>query len=735
MNNQKLMLFLSFLIMLSLGSTAQQSKKITMDDLMKDYTFSSKSVYGLRSMNDGVHYTTLEDKGTKIVKYSYASGEKVANLLKTSKLTDSDLKYIGDYEFSADESSVLLMTNKERIYRHSFLANYYIYKFRTKELKALSPKGKQRLASFSPDGKYIAFVRENNIYIHNIAFGTERQITKDGEYNHIQNGTPDWVYEEEFAFSKGFEWSPDSKSIAYMRFDESKVPMFNMTKFEGLYPQVKNNALYPENYVYKYPKAGETNSVVEVHVYNLSDKTTQKMDVGAEKDQYIPRIRWTADAKVLSIFRFNRHQNKFEILLANSKTGKSNVMFKEENKYFVSSDYLDDIAFLDDNQHFIYLSERDGYNHIYLFDMSGRIKNQVTKGNWDVTKYLGYDAKKKVFYYESAEVSPLERNIFSIKENGSKKKNLTPKKGTNRVVFSKGFKYYINYFSSTTQPNFVSLYNAKGKQIRVLEDNKDLVAKLKQYNYNTREFIKLPAADGKTSLNAYIIKPFNFDENKKYPVLMTQYSGPNSQQVKNAWSFDWYNYLAQEGYIVVCVDGRGTAARGEEFRKCTYMKLGKLESDDQISAAKALGEKPYVNADKIAIWGWSYGGFMSSLCLEKANDVFAAAIAVAPVTSWRYYNTIYTERYMRTPQENPSGYDDNSPIQHVDKLKGSLLLCHGTSDDNVHIQNVYEFAERLVQADKQFEMQIYTNRNHSIYGGNTRLHLYKRFNKFLKDNL
>lgn len=722
--------------MFSLSSIAQKSiKKISMNDLMRDYTFSSKSVYGLRSMNDGVHYTTLEARGTKIVKYSYATGVKVKTLFDVADLNNPNMKYIGDYEFSADESSVLLMTNKKRIYRHSFNADYFVFKFKNKELKALSEKGTQRLATFSPDGKKIAFVRDNNIFIHNIAFGTEKQITSDGKYNHIQNGTPDWVYEEEFAFSKGFQWSPDSKAIAFMRFDESKVPMFNMTKFEGLYPQVKDNALYPENYAYKYPKAGETNSVVEVLVYNLADASTQKMDVGSVKDQYIPRIRWTADAKILSIFRFNRHQNVFEILLANSKTGKSNVMFKEENKYFVSSDYLDDISFLDDNKSFIYLSERDGYNHIYLFDMNGNVKSQVTSGNWDVTRYLGYDVKKKTFYYESAELSPLERNIFSIKANGSRKKNLTPKKGTNRVAFSKGFKYYINYFSSTTQPNFVSLYNAKAKEIRVLEDNHELVAKLGDYKYNTREFISLPAADGKTSLNAYIIKPFNFDENKKYPVLMTQYSGPNSQQVKNAWSFDWYNYLAQEGYIVICVDSRGTAARGEEFRKCTYMKLGKLESDDQISAAKALGKKSFVDSNRIAIWGWSYGGFMSSLCIEKANDVFSTAIAVAPVTSWRYYNTIYTERYMRTPQENPSGYDDNSPIQHVEKLKGNLLLCHGTADDNVHVQNTYEFAERLVQADKQFQMQIYNNRNHSIYGGNTRLHLYKRFNKFLQDNL
>jgi len=728
---------LSILLYFNFPSFSQvEIKKITMDDLMLTGTFSQKSVYGLKSMNDGIHYTTLEEDGTKIVKYNFATGKVVDTLLNLKDMKDVEIKSINEYEFNADESRILLMTNPERIYRRSFTADYYIFSFKNKELVSLSENGRQRLATFSPDGNRIAFVRDNNLFIHNVLFGSEIRITKDGEWNKIQNGTPDWVYEEEFEFNKAFAWSPDSKFLAYMKFDEGDVKMFNMNKFEGMNPQMEKNVLYPENYAYKYPKAGEKNSIVEVFVYNIEDRITKKMDVGEETDQYIPRIKWTQNPKVLSIYRLNRHQNKLELLLANAKTGSSDVMYTQENKYYVEEGNFDYLTYLKDGKHFIYLDEKDGFNHLYLYDMTtGGAVQQITNGDWDVTGFLGFDEEKQVCYYQSAEVSPLDRNVYSVKLNGTGKKLLTPEKGTNSTVFSNGFKYYINYFSSVTQPNIVSLYNSKGKMIRVLEDNSELIEKLKNYEYRAKEFTMVPAADGLTMLNAWMIKPFDFDPSKKYPVVVTQYSGPNSQSVTNSWSFDWYQYLAQEGYLVVCVDPRGTGARGQIFRKCTYMQLGRLESDDHISAARYLADESYVDGNRIAIWGWSYGGFMSSLCLEKGSDVFRAAIAVAPVTNWRYYDSVYTERFMRTPQENPKGYDENSPINHVDKLKGALLLCHGTADDNVHVQNSYELSERLVQADKQFEMQVYTNRNHSIYGGKTRLHLYKRFNKFLRDNL
>ncbi len=736
MKKLNLNLFLTLMFCFSLISSAQQNiKKISLEDLMLKGTFSQRSVYGVRSMNDGVHYTTLEDKGTKIVKYSYATGKPVATLFDLSKFKDSNIKYISGYKFSDNEQRILLTTDVEYIYRRSFTANYFVYSFKNEKLKPLSQKGKQRLATFSPDGNRVAFARNNNLFISNLIFNSEIRITKDGEFNKIQNGTPDWVYEEEFEFNKAFAWSPDSKFLAYMKFNESEVPLFNMNKFEGKYPQIKANALHPENYTYKYPKAGEKNSEVSVWVYNIEDRITKKMDVGKEVDQYIPRIKWTKNPKILTIYRLNRHQNNLEFLLANVKTGKSNVMYQQKNKYYIEEGNFDYLTFLNNGKQFIYASEDDGYNHLYIYDMAtGKAVNQITKGNWDVTSFLGIDEAKKVCYYESTEVAPMDRNTYTIKFNGKNKKLLTPKKGTNRTVFSTGYKYYINYFSNVSQPNTVSLFNKKGKLIRVLEDNKALVERLKNYQYNTKEFIQLPAADGKTKLNAWILKPYNFDAAKRYPLLMTQYSGPNSQQVLNRWSFDWYQYLAQEGYIVVCVDPRGTGGRGEAFRKCTYMQLGKFESDDQIAAARNLAKLPYINSDKIAIWGWSFGGFMSSLCLEKGNDIFTAAIAVAPVTNWRYYDSIYTERFMRTPQENAEGYDNNSPINHVDLIKkGHLLLCHGTADDNVHIQNTYEFSERLVQADVPFDMQVYTNRNHSIYGGKTRLHLYRRFNRFLND--
>jgi dipeptidyl-peptidase-4 len=707
-----------------------------MEDLILNGTFSQKSVYGLRSMKDGIHYTTLEAEGTKIVKYSYATGKVVETLLDLTSLKEVAIKTINDYEFSANESRILLMTNSERIYRRSFTADYYVFSFKNKELLPLSKNGKQGLATFSPNGNRIAFVRDNNIFIHNVLFGSEIQITKDGEWNKIQNGSPDWVYEEEFEFNKAFAWSPDSEFLAYLKFDESQVKMFNMNKFEGLEPQISENSLYPENYTYKYPKAGEKNSTVEVFVYNIEDRITKKMDVGEETDQYIPRIKWTQDPKMLTIYRLNRHQNKLEFLLANARTGRSNVMFSQENKYYIEEGNFDYLTFLKNGTQFIFADEKDGFNHLYLYDMaSGKAVQQITNGDWDVTDFLGFDEEKQVCYYQSVEQSPMDRNVYSVRLNGTKKTLITPEKGTNRSVFSNGFTYYINYFSSLTQPNIVRLYSSKGKMIRVLEDNKELQEKLKAYSYSPKEFTMYPAADGMSMLNAWMIKPFNFDPSKKYPVVMTQYSGPNSQSVTNSWSFDWYQYLAQEGYIVVCVDPRGTGGRGEMFRKCTYMQLGRLESEDQISAARSLAEERFVDENRIAIWGWSYGGFMSTLCLEKGSDVFAAAIAVAPVTNWRYYDSIYTERFMRTPQENEKGYDENSPIKHVDLLKGSLLLCHGTADDNVHIQNTYELSERLVQANKQFEMQVYTNRNHSIYGGNTRLHLYNRFNQFLKEKL
>ena len=716
------------------GSAQNQGKKFTLNDFCLNYTFRTQGITGLRSLNDGEHYTVLEDRGKKLVMYSYKTGKAVETLLDLNDPKYGDVKMIQDYEFSPDESHILIYTNIQPIYRRSFTADYYVFHFNNRELKPLSEGGSQRLATFSPVGTKIAFVRDNNIFISDLRFGSEIQITFDGKFNEIINGAPDWVYEEEFAFNKAFEWAPDGSALAFIKFDESNVKIFHMNMFQGQSPALKENATYPSNYSYKYPKAGEANSVVSVHVYDIKDRVTTPMNIGEETDIYIPRIKWTKDPKRLAIMKLNRFQNRLEILLANARVGSTTVLYREENKYYIAEENLDNLVFTEDGKNFIMSSEKNGYSHLYLYTMGGKEVQPITSGNYDVADFYGYDPVKKLYYYSSHEESPLEKYVYSIDAKGKKKK-LTPTKGWNEAEFSKSFKYFVNVVSNADMPPLYTLYTANGKAVRVLEDNAVLKEKLGEYNVAKREYIQIPAADGKTLLNAWMMKPTDFNASKAYPVLIIQYSGPNSQQVRNSWGMDWAQYLAQEGYIVTCIDPRGTAARGEEFRKCTYMQLGKIESDDMIAAGKWLAEQPYIDARKVGIWGWSFGGFMSSLCLMKGNNVFSTAIAVAPVTHWGFYDSIYTERFMRRPQDNPSGYNDNSPINWVKNLKGNLLLCHGTADDNVHVQNAYELAEALVQANKQFDMQIYTNRNHSIYGGVTRLHLYTKFVDYLNQHL
>lgn len=707
---------------------AQKNKEITLEDLWVNYAFYPETAEEIVSLNDGENYLIQTDEYT-IDKFEYKSGKQGLPMVTKEMLIPSGSEKaikISSFQLSDNETKVLIQTDVDRIFRHSEVAFYYVLDLITKKLTPISINKKQRLADFSPDGSAVAYIIDNNIYIKDLNSGTETQITTDGLVNNVINGTTDWVYEEEFSFTKAFYWSPDSRKLAFMRFDESKVKEYQMTYY---------GELYPEQYKYKYPVAGEDNSLVSVKVYDLKSKTTTAMNIGNETDIYIPRIVWTNNPATLGIFRMNRLQNKLEILLVDSHNGNSKVMLTQENKYYI--EITDDYKFCENGEHFIIMSELDGYNHIYIYDLNGNIVRQVTKGNWDVIEIAGIDEKNNKIYYVSAESNSYNRDLFVINFDGNGKKRLGQKNGTYQADFSKNFRYYLCTYSDANTPPEISINDQDGKTIRQIIDNKSLQELVKECGFSKKEFFSFKTS-GNLDLFGYIIKPPDFQPSKKYPVLMNVYGGPNSQYATNDWDvfdFVWYQYLAQKGYIVVCVDGRGTGARGEQFRKCTYMELGKLETEDQIETAKYLASKSYVDAERIGIWGWSYGGFMTCLCMTKGADYFKTGIAVASVTNWRNYDNIYTERYMRKPQDNEKGYDDNAPAKFVKKLKGKLLIVHGLTDDNVHVQNSMEFIQALVSSNKQFEMQLYPNKNHGIYGGYTRYHLYVRMTDFILKNL
>lgn len=714
------------LSILSFNVISQDKKDIVLEDIWKSGTFRSEMVYGLRSMNDGEYYTTLDrDRGgVSINKFSYKTGELEEKIIQSINLLpkgSSEPIRPGSYEFSADEKKMLLGTESEQIYRHSTREKNYVYDLESKKLVELDSKGKQRYATFSPSGNKVAFVRDNNLFFKDFENDELVQITADGMRNQIINGATDWVYEEEFAFDKAFFWSPKGDKIAYYRFDEASVIEFNMQKY---------GQLYPVDYRFKYPKAGEENATVQIFIYDLKTKKTVNAELGDY--EYIPRIKWTRNNDILCVFSMNRLQNDLKLNMVNANTGQSQVSYSEQSRAYIEiNDYM---TFLSNNS-FIWLSEKDGYNHIYLIDPNGN-ETQLTSGEWEVTNIYGVDEAKGLVYFQAAAKSPMQREIYSISLKGGKMKELSTKAGTNTADFSNGFKYFINYHSTINQPSYISLHRSNGKEIRVLKDNKELNNKLKDYTISDAEFMQIPVGND-VKLNAYMIKPVDFDPSKKYPVLMYVYGGPGSQTVQDRWggaNYIWYQMLANKGYIIVSVDNRGTGARGYKFRTVTYEQLGKYETEDQISAAKYLVGMEYVDGQRIGIWGWSYGGYMSSLCLFKGADVFKTAIAVAPVTNWKYYDSIYTERYMGLPSEN-KGYDDNAPITHVDGLKGNYLLVHGTADDNVHFQNSVELVDALQQADKQFDLMIYPDRNHGIYGGNTRMHLYRMMTNYIVENL
>lgn len=695
------------------------AQEITLEDIWAKGTFRSKSIDEIRSMKNGENYCILKREG--IEKYAYATGKKTEEIVSFSDLKfKTESEYVFDYQFNQDESKLLLATNPQFIYRRSYLANYYIYDIKTKQLTSVS-KDKVRLTEFAPDGSKVAYVKDNNLFMLYLSDMQETQITTNGEFNKIINGTTDWVYEEEFAITKGFFWSPDSKKIAFYSFDESKVKEYTIPYY---------GSLYPVQYTYKYPKAGEDNSIVSVLVYDIEARQTHNIDLGPNKDIYIPRLQWTLNNEVF-VHKLNRHQNHYELFVANCNDYKLNKIYDERNECYIEQ--VEDVNFLSDKKNFILKSEKNGFMNLYKVNIYTKEIEPITTGQYDVADICYIDDKSGKIYFTAAQSEAYNRELLLVDKN-KKIKKLSGKVGTYTADFSATGKYYISSFSDTDTPTVYTVNDNTGKTLVVLEDNKDLKAVLSNYGKERKEFGKFKTSSGQ-DLNYWIIKPEKMESGKKYPLLFYVYGGPGSQEVLNSQSrasdYMWFRMLAQKGYVVACVDGRGTGMRGEKFKKCTYMELGKYETEDQIEAAKYFGSLPFIDKDRIGIFGWSYGGYMSSLCISKGADYYKAAIAVAPVTNWRYYDNVYTERFMRTPQENADGYDTNSPINHVEKLKGNYLLIHGTADDNVHYQNSMDLITALVKANKQFEHFAYPNKDHGIYGGNTRLHLYTLMTDFI----
>ena len=729
---------LGILMMLCLCALFSSAQQVTLQEVATG-AYRTEGIYGIKPMLDGEHYTQISRDRKKIVKYSFKTGKEVATIFDVSTARNITLKSFDDYIMSPDESKILIQTETKAIYRRSYTAVHYIFNVRNNTLETLSDDGPQQVPLFSPDGNQIAFVRDNNIFLVKLLFGnSESQVTKDGKFNHVLNGIPDWVYEEEFGFNRTFDFSADGTMLAYIRFDESQVPMYSFPWYKGLKPSLDQYTVYPGAYEYKYPMPGVDNSKVTVHTFDIKSKVTRQMDLPLDADGYIPRIQFTDNPDVLAISTLNRHQNRFDLYFANPRSTLCKLVVRDEAEQYIKEEAYGNLTFYPEN--FVMMSERDGYNHLYLYSAGGNLIKQITKGEFEVKEYIGWDKKTNTYYYSSNEGSPLRTAIYKIDAKGRKTK-LSTHEGTNRAIFSKSMKYFINTFSNISTPPLITINDNTGKELITLVDNQRLKDKIASMTLPSKEFFTFKTSDG-VELNGWMIKPANFDPNKKYPVIMHQYSGPGSQQVLDRWNIGsrgdngmFEAYMADRGFISVCVDGRGTGGRGAAFEKCTYLNLGVKEARDQVETALYLGSLPYVDAKNIGIWGWSFGGYNTLMSMSEGTPVFKAGVAIAAPSDWRFYDTVYTERFMRTPKENMEGYEASSAMNRVNNLHGALLLIHGTADDNVHLRNASEYSEALVQADKQFDMHIYTNRNHSIRGGNTTKHLLTRVTNFFIEHL
>ena len=730
-------LFVMCIMMLLATSNVSADNKITLKDVTGK-TFTPKYITGVDPIKGTDRYASISNDGRQIIEYAFKTGNQTRVLFDIANTHGESIKQLDGYTLSPDGKRMLIQTNTQKIYRRSFTADYYIYTIQSRKLEKLSTGGPQQIPTWSPDGNQIAFVRDNNIFLVKLLYdNAESQITKDGKFNEIINGVPDWVYEEEFSTNRSLCFTADSRMLCWIKYDERKVKEYSLQLFMGSHPTMKANEVYPGTYTYKYPKAGEDNSIVSVWSYEIQTHKTNRLQVPLEGDGYIPRIKSTNDANRIIVFTMNRHQDVLNLYAVNPRTTLSQLLIKEQGDKYVKEEAMEGIAI---GQNSILLpSDRDGYMHLYLYNMNGSLIRKIGDGNYDITSIYGYDETTGDVYYQAAGINSHDRQIFVSHKNG-KTERLTDTNGWNKAIFSGDYKYFLNTWSNYNTPYVFTIRDSKGKVLSTPVDNKELKEKVKTYGFNGRETFSFTTSEG-VKLDGWMVKPKDFDTNKKYPVILFQYSGPGSQQVIDAWNagsmgnggaFDYY--LAQQGFIVVCVDGRGTGGRGAAFEKCTYLRIGELESRDQVETALWLGKQSYIDKERIGIWGWSFGGFNTLMSMSEGRPVFKAGVAVAPPTKWRYYDTIYTERYMRTPKENGSGYATN-PIQRANALHGALLICHGMADDNVQPQNTMEYTEALIQADKDFKENIYTNRNHGIYGGNTRTHLLRQISNWFIEHL